>query len=243
MKRVLYMGDDFLTGAAAYLGGVMTHHKIPFDYVPSAQELTRAQVGNPYGLFILSDYPSKNICTEVWGEIRIAVSKGAGLLMVGGLESFHGLKGEYVCSPAGEMLPVTCKRSDDRHNYCHGLIPVKTRPHPVTAGLPWNKPAVVCGYNEIIPKDGADVLLALRALKPSPSAVKIDRKNIPLLVASTYGRGKTAAFATDFAPHWVGGLVDWGKKRIKAQARNGGEIEVGEYYVKFIGQLVRWLIG
>jgi hypothetical protein len=73
--------------------------------------------------------------------------------------------------------------------------------------------------------------------------VKVDTTDIPLLVTGTFGQGNTAAFCTDFAPHWVGGLVDWGKKRIKAQARNGGEVEVGEYYAQFIGQLVEWLVG
>ncbi len=32
------------------------------------------------------------------------------------------------------------------------------------------------------------------------------------LVVGQHGRGRTAALATDVAPHWVGGLVDWGDR-------------------------------
>jgi hypothetical protein len=34
----------------------------------------------------------------------------------------------------------------------------------------------------------------------------------------------------DVAPHWVGGLVDWGRKRISAQSKEATAVEVGEYY-------------
>jgi hypothetical protein len=241
MKKILYLGDDFLTGAAAYLGGVMARLRLPFDYVPSARALSPAQARRPYGLFIVSDYPSRNISTEAWGEIRQGVTRGAGFLMVGGWESFHGLRGEYNGTVAEQMLPVECGRSDDRVNYCHGLVPVPAGAHPVTRGLPWDRPPVVCGYNRVTPKAGAAVVLNLRALKPSRSTVTMEKKGVPLLVTGTFGRGKTAAYATDFAPHWVGGMVDWGKRRVTAQAPGGGAVEVGEYYVKFIGQLLRWL--
>lgn len=66
-------------------------------------------------------------------------------------------------------------------------------------------------------------------------------ETFPLLVAGQYGKGRTAALATDVAPHWVGGWVDWGKKRIPQKLNNGNSIEVGEDYVRFFSQLVRWI--
>ena len=40
----------------------------------------------------------------------------------------------------------------------------------------------------------------------------------PVLVIGTAGHGRAAAFASDIAPHWVGGFVDWGDSRVTAQA-------------------------
>ena len=54
------------------------------------------------------------------------------------------------------------------------------------------------------------------------------------------GRGRTAALATDVAPHWVGGLVDWGSRRVTAQAPRGEMIEVGQHYATFLTRLVEW---
>ncbi len=33
--KICYLGDDHLQGAAAYLAGIMLHHGLAFDYVPS----------------------------------------------------------------------------------------------------------------------------------------------------------------------------------------------------------------
>ncbi|MDR2439943.1 MAG: glutamine amidotransferase [Planctomycetaceae bacterium] len=66
-------------------------------------------------------------------------------------------------------------------------------------------------------------------------------ETFPLLVVGQYGKGKTAALATDAAPHWVGGWVDWGKKRISQKLNNGNFIEVGENYVQFFSQLIHWI--
>ena len=43
-----------------------------------------------------------------------------------------------------------------------------------------------------------------------------------------FGRGRTAALATDVAPHWVGPLVDWGVPRVAAQAPQANAVEVGD---------------
>ena len=77
-------------------------------------------------------------------------------------------------------------------------------------------------------RDGAETLLAARH-------VDVSRANggyqfspadaADLLVVGSYGRGRTAALATDVAPHWVGGLVDWGTPRVSAQANGAEAIE------------------
>ena len=61
----------------------------------------------------------------------------------------------------------------------------------------------------------------------------------PLLIVGRHGAGRTAALATDVAPHWVGGWVDWGDRRI-VQAVGGGSIEIGNWYARFFRNLVAW---
>ena len=70
-----------------------------------------------------------------------------------------------------------------------------------------------------------------------------DAKTYPMLVVGGYGKGRTAALATDVAPHWVGGFVDWGKARITQNLSNGGFVEIGADYAKFFAQLLRWVAG
>jgi hypothetical protein len=49
--------------------------------------------------------------------------------------------------------------------------------------------------------------------------------------------------ATDVAPHWVGGLVDWGAQRLAACAPGSVAIEVGSDYAELLARLVRWTLG
>ena len=62
----------------------------------------------------------------------------------------------------------------------------------------------------------------------------------PLLVVGQSGEGRVAALATDVAPHWVGGLVDWGRPRLTIDVANSF-IEVGSHYVKLFENLLMWL--
>jgi uncharacterized membrane protein len=64
-------------------------------------------------------------------------------------------------------------------------------------------------------------------------------KRSPLLVLGQYGNGRTAALATDVAPHWVGGLVDWGDWRV-VQDVEGSFIDVGNWYARFFRNLLVW---
>jgi len=95
MTKFLYFGDDDMTRAAAYLCGIMTHAGFPFERVDSAQSPTDALLQEPYNAFILSDYPRERFQPGQLETICSAVNNGAGLVMFGGWESYHGLLGEY----------------------------------------------------------------------------------------------------------------------------------------------------
>jgi uncharacterized membrane protein len=128
------------------------------------------------------------------------------------------------------------------------LVPEKL--HEITAGLPWNAcPPAIGGMNRTKAKSKSQVLL--QAHRFAVSARTADRSNsitwtmdvaetLPALVVGQHGAGRTAAFLSDVAPHWVGGFVDWGQPRVSARARNANAIEVGGYYASFWKQLIEW---
>ncbi len=241
-NSVLYMGDDSLRGAAAYLGGVLTRAGIGFDYVPSGESAPMEMLKRDSGLFIISDYPASSLDEPRQKAIAGSVSRGASFLMIGGWESYHGLNGEYNQGPVCDILPVTPLQSDDRVNWCQGAIPVPKGSQACLSGLPWDRPPVFCGYNKVTLRGSGSLGLTLRELRIKDGAVSVDSTEHPLLVFGSHGKGRTAALTTDLAPHWVGGWVDWGETRVKAQADGGNEVEVGCHYAAFIEQMVRSLL-
>ena len=62
--------------------------------------------------------------------------------------------------------------------------------HPLAKGLPWNRLPPLFGYNELIPKDNADVV------------VRIKETGHPLVVAGRWGKGRIMIYASDPVPHW-----------------------------------------
>jgi len=243
--HVLYAGDTALTAAAAYLAGVMAHHGIAFDYVagdePIGPHLRRAEAS----LYIISDYPVKHFRRGDFARLREAVAAGAGLLMIGGWESFRGISGGYSGTPLAEILPVEMEAGDDRVNSAQPVLIEKVCDHAIVRGLPFDRPPGVGGYNRVRAKRGATTVLvarhiAVRRGRQAGAYAFKEGRGAPLLVVGTFGRGRTAAFTSDVAPHWVGGFVDWGNRRVTARARGAGEIEVGNWYAEFFARLVRW---
>jgi len=53
---------------------------------------------------------------------------------------------------------------------------------------------------------------------------------------------RTAALTTDLAPHWCGGWVDWGARRRALPVTAEFGVEVGDLYVRFVRQLIQWLL-
>lgn len=131
-------------------------------------------------------------------SIRDYVAAGGGLVMIGGYLTFQGIdaKGRYAGSPVEEALPVTMLTGDDRVEAPEGVEPRVTLPeHPIVSGLPESWPRLL-GYNRLTARDGADTV--------------VNAGNDPLLVAGTYGNGRSVAFASDCGPHWAPPeFVEW----------------------------------
>lgn len=118
------------------------------------------------------------------------VRDGGGLLMIGGYLSFTGFNGRaaYKDTPVETALPVTMLPYDDRVERSEGVSPIcPSSSHPVVATLPEEWPPLL-GYNRVIVDDEATEL------------VRVEQD--PLLVVGEHGAGRSAAFASDCAPHW-----------------------------------------
>ncbi|MBM3465377.1 MAG: hypothetical protein FJX76_25055, partial [Armatimonadetes bacterium] len=173
--------------------------------------------------------------------VSMVGEQGMGLLMVGGWETFTGKSGGYRATGLANLLPVRMSTDDDRRNVPTGLVLWPSSSHPLVDGLNFRRPPTIMGYNAVTPRASAQVLLSgaeikVRGRGKSPTLdVGLER---PMLVVGEAGKGRTAAFCTDLAPHWCGGLVDWGRSRVEVAG-----IEVGEIYLEFILRMITWTSG
>lgn len=244
--KIAYLGDGSVTGAAAYLAGVLTHFQIPYDRVDSTDAPSELFWKNDYAAYIFSDYPAENLQADDFQTLSSKIHAGAGLIMLGGWESFYGRLGEYHQTPLAEVLPVKMLTKDDRRNVSQPLlvVPVEGQEnHPILQGLPWNTPPGIGGFNAFLLKEESENLLEGVRFHVDYQQNQFTfqmKEKIPLLVTGKYGEGRTAALATDVAPHWVGGWVDWGKNRVVQDVPGSDFIDVGEDYARFFRNLVLW---
>ena len=125
--------------------------------------------------------------------LKAYVENGGGPLMVGCYYSFQGINGgaRYHGTPVETALPVDILPYDDRVEAPEGFTPViKQEEHPILAGLQGEWPPLL-GFNEVKPKAGAAIL----------ATVSADYRQMPLLVAGSFGKGRTQAWTSDIGPH------------------------------------------
>jgi uncharacterized membrane protein len=243
-KDIIYLGDTKLDQAASYLAGIMSYRNIEFDYLDSDERFTDDLLENSYKGIIISDYPSANFSTEQLDRIFEKVKAGVGLLMIGGWDTFTGLGGGYNKTVLKDILPVTMSEMDDRMNYYAPCMIEQNISHQITNSVPFDKnPPAIAGYNLLKAKDGSEMVLSVkkyRVSKEQDFSFTCERTD-PLLVLGEFGKGRIAAYAGDVAPHWAGGFVDWGDERITLQADGTREVEVGNWYITFFGNIVNWI--
>ena len=171
-------------------------HLVPPRFPGTAGELAK------YGAVILSDIGANSLllapatferseaAPNRLASVEQYVRDGGGLLMIGGYLSFAGIEGKarYHDTPVETALPVTVSPHDDRVECPEGIQPVVTEPgHPVLDGVPHDWPPLL-GYNRLAAKSATQVLVRCGA--------------DPLLTVCSHGAGRSAAFASDCAPHW-----------------------------------------
>lgn len=227
--KILYAGDSAVGGPANYLLAILKHLGIRFVHVPPSRKLVLKE---RFDAFILSDFPRKNLSRDSEKRLCGQVSGGSGLLMIGGWASYSGPFGGWQGSQVEKLLPVQCASGDDRLNFPGGaLLNLKSR-DSMFGRFSFSNSPVICGMNQVRVKKSGRVLLTARRLT--------DQRHFPLLVVDE--ERPIAALTTDLAPHWCGGMVDWGRKSRKLPVTLKIEVEVGETYVRFVEAIISWLL-
>jgi uncharacterized membrane protein len=227
--RVLLVGESWMSAATHHKGfdqfASVTFHlgaeplvaalrgsRFDLTYMPSHEAATAfpfsVEALAAWDVVVLSDIGANTLLLppEVWLHgrpvanrlkvIRDWTAGGGGLVMVGGYLSFQGIDGRarWGRTPVEAALPVTCLPYDDRIEAPEGFAAEVTGDpaHPLLAGLGTEWP-VLLGANEVVARPAATVLARLPA----------EQGGHPLLVAGTYGRGRTVAWTSDIGPHWL----------------------------------------
>ncbi len=229
-KKVLLVGESWISAATHYKGfdqfGSVTFHlgaeplvealkgsEFELTYMPAHQAVEQFPYEleglDGYDAIMLSDIGANSFLLppEVWLHSRTVPNRlklikawteqGGGLLMVGGYLSFQGIDGKarWRRTAVEDALPVTCLPYDDRVEVPEGFVPDVLRPdHPVMQGLQGDWPLLL-GVNEVVVRARADVEVLARLPE--------DQGGHPLLVLGTFGAGRTAAWTSDIAPHWL----------------------------------------
>ncbi len=244
--KILYCGDGPVDGAARYLLGCIKSAGFSTTHLPPARRLAPSALKRRYDLIILSDMPAAQVPAAAQREIVKQVESGTGLLMVGGWASFSGPFGGWKGTPVEALLPVRCLGRDDRTNFPAGALVLPAREHEITAGLSFDAAPAVCGLNRVLLKPSSRVLVNAVPVvqRPLPTGARLlllSSDPLPLLVVDASADRRVAAFTSDFAPHWSGGLVDWGPRTTRIVVKGPVSIEVGTSYVAFVKSLLGWL--
>jgi uncharacterized membrane protein len=157
---------------------------------------------NQYEAVILSDIGSntlllpKSVFTQ--GKklpnrlelVKEYVEKGGSFLMIGGYMSFTGIdaKTRYGETAVKDILPIRMLDTDDRVEAPQGFHPQVVKEHEILDGIAKEWPHFL-GYNKTIALEDRGEHL-----------VTIDGD--PFISVMEYGKGRTAIFTSDCAPHW-----------------------------------------
>lgn len=237
--KILYCGDSPAGGPANYLLAMIRYIGAKVTHVHPGVKLAPQIAEERYDAIVFSDYGYDCLPEKSEQKLIYQILSGTGFLMVGGWGSFAGPFGNWQKSEIAKLLPVECAKKDDRINLGSGLYPFVQGKHLILNGLDFKSAPVLIGLNDVRSRKDAKVLLTAKAFQPSSG--KFIGSDYPLLVVSTDPAIRTAAFTTDFAPHWCGGWVDWGKKRLVLPAAPGILVEISDQYLKFGAQLLTWL--
>ncbi|HEX6961853.1 MAG TPA: glutamine amidotransferase, partial [Lacipirellula sp.] len=182
------------------------------DYTQTDLDLRDELRDAKYDVYLLGGVDAMGLNARTWREMASAVEDGAGLAMLGGFHSFG--PGGFLNTPLEDVLPIEMGRAE-RQTFgeppaedLHVPGPLKMLPvvqaggvHPILRVADGANSADV--WQKLPALDGANRFDRLR-LKDLAEVVAEgnDPSRSPLLVLSSWGAGRTAAFAVDSTWHW-----------------------------------------
>ena len=161
-----------------------------------------------YDAYIIGDLDSKAFTPDELRELADTVSKGAGLIMLGGFHSFGA--GGYARTHLGDLMPIKISQFERQQfdqpvrKDLHIEGPLQMRPtalgsrhYVLMLAADRNKNDKL--WELLPPLSGANKLG-----KPRPRAMVLatDQRERPLLVTQDYGAGRVMAFAADSTWKW-----------------------------------------
>lgn len=198
---------------------------------------TGAEDLTPFDVVILGDIPVRRentvfLSRSLMEALREHVRRGGGLLVLGG---YHTLgPGGYGGTPLEEALPVTVGPPDigQEKDPFSLTLTSEGEAHPIFSGCLDYFPTAARPARSELPKLRGHTRLA--GVKPAASVLAVnptrrrDGRPLPVLVVERFGSGRSAVFAADTTWQWQAMLEPLGRD---------------SPYVKFWGQLIRWLAG
>ncbi|HHX67719.1 MAG: glutamine amidotransferase [Miniphocaeibacter sp.] len=223
MKKILIAGESWVTytihqkgfdsfTTTTYEEGVMwlkdafennghevnyiPNHRVQYDFPNNLEEISK------YDVVILSDIGSNTLLLKdnvfISGNkdvdncqlIKDYVLNGGSFIMMGGYMAFSGINGtsRYEMTPIADILPVKCLGKDDRAEHPAGVYPqILKEEHEVFKGMEKEWPHFL-GYNKTIAIEDSEILATIG--------------DDPFIVVKSFGKGKSAVFTSDCAPHW-----------------------------------------
>jgi hypothetical protein len=161
-----------------------------------------------YDVYILGDIDSTVFRNEELASLADCVNRGAGLIMLGGFQSFGA--GGYADTPLKNVFPVGMDRlerqqpNEPLRTDLHWPGPLPMQPTPLglrhfammLAGTPSENTAI---WSKLPPLEGAN---KFHDLAPGAVILAAADRDKPLLVAHSYGNGRVMAFAGDSTWRW-----------------------------------------
>ncbi|MBN2021419.1 MAG: hypothetical protein JW809_01375 [Pirellulales bacterium] len=161
-----------------------------------------------YAVIVLGDVDASLFTPDELRSMAEAVSRGAGLVMLGGYQSFG--PGGYAETPLADVLPVQMTRferqkpDDPIRPDMHWPGPIQMRPSRYGSThfamrLAADRQKSQELWGKLPPLDGAN---RFDKLKPGALVLATDQRDRPLLVQQSFGAGRAMAFGGDTTWRW-----------------------------------------
>ncbi|QDU62346.1 von Willebrand factor type A domain protein [Planctomycetes bacterium Pan216] len=160
-------------------------------------ELDRLLSSGDYDVYVLGDVSANQFSDDQLRTLRKAVEEGAGLLMMGGYESFG--PGGWGATPVSEALPVQINPADVQRKGAVKMEPTAAGLRHFILRLTSNEESNREIWAKLRPLDGSSTW---SGEKPLAQLLATSSDGKPLLVAQDYGAGRVLAFAGDTTWRW-----------------------------------------